>query len=410
MSGSAALQPEPAPIQACTVSRDVQNFELLVVDMEVELGESWGDLSFDDARDFLDQPDAEELEFLAIAVDEEDEKELDLIGELVQVAKDKSIKVILIADEVSPIALHQLLRLGADDFVPYPLPDGALHDAILRIRRPVLPMDQGAFATGESRDGLILPVHSLAGGTGATTFAVNLAYELATIIKKDPPRVCILDLDFQFGSVSTYLDLPRRDAVFEILSDVANADADSFLQSLLSYNDKLSVFTAPSDIIPLDLVSAEDIQHLLELAQAQFDFVVVDMPSTIVQWTETVLNASRVYFAPIEMDMRSAQNTLRMKRALKSEDLPIEKLRFVLNRAPKFTDLSAKSRVKRLAESLDIDLELLMPDGGKQITQSNDQGEPMAISAGKSAYRKEIHKLAGSILELREASAGEIAN
>ena len=60
---SAATQPEPAPIQACTVSRDVQNFELLVVDMEVELGENWGDLAFEDARDFLNQPDADDLEF-----------------------------------------------------------------------------------------------------------------------------------------------------------------------------------------------------------------------------------------------------------------------------------------------------------------------------------------------------------
>ena len=91
MTSSAAQQAEPAPIQACTVSRDVQNFELLVVDMEVELGESWGDLSFEDARDFLNQPDADDLEFLAIAVDEEDEKDLDIIGELVQLAKDKSI-------------------------------------------------------------------------------------------------------------------------------------------------------------------------------------------------------------------------------------------------------------------------------------------------------------------------------
>ena len=91
------------------------------------------------------------------------------------------------------------------------------------------------------------------------------------------------------------------------------------------------------------------------MARANFDYVVIDMPSTVVQWTETVLNAAHVYFAPLELDMRSAQNTLRMIRALKAEDLPYDKLRYVLNRAPKFTDLSGKSRVKRLAESLDID-------------------------------------------------------
>ena len=53
MSSVANLQPEPSPILACTISRDVQDFELLIDDMERELGESWGDLSFDDAPLFL---------------------------------------------------------------------------------------------------------------------------------------------------------------------------------------------------------------------------------------------------------------------------------------------------------------------------------------------------------------------
>jgi pilus assembly protein CpaE len=46
---------------------------------------------------------------------------------------------------------------------------------------------------------------------------------------------------------------------------------------------------------------------------------VIDMPGTVVQWTETVLNAAHVYFALMELDMRSAQNALRLIRALKAE-------------------------------------------------------------------------------------------
>ena len=55
----------------------------------------------------------------------------------------------------------------------------------------------------------------------------------------------------------------------------------------------------------------------------------------------------------------------------------------VLNRAPKFTDLSAKSRVKRMAESLDIDIEVQLPDGGAQVTQANDHGLPLSENAGE---------------------------
>lgn len=412
MSSVAALQPEPAPIVACTISRDVSNFDLLIEDMEVELGESWGDLSFDDAILFLNQPDADALEFVAIAVDSDDENDLARISGIITTAKEKGVKVILIAEEVSPIALHQLLKLGADDFVPYPLPENALHDAIERLRRAPAVVDQvlaeepatPAFKPKGDRDGVILPVHGLAGGTGATTFAVNLAWELATIQKANGPRVCLLDFNFQYGSVSTYLDLPRREAVYEMLSNTASVDNVSFLQALLNFNDKMHVMTAPSEMLPLDIVTSEDINRVLDVARANFDFVVVDMPSTVVQWTEAVLNRAHVYFATMELDMRSAQNALRMIRALKAEDLPFEKLRYVLNRAPKFTDLSGKSRVKRLAESLDITIELQLPDGTKQVTQSNDHGLPLAETAAKNPLRREIAKLAKSIYDLNASA------
>ncbi|HCE72810.1 MAG TPA: pilus assembly protein CpaE, partial [Ruegeria sp.] len=202
-----------------------------------------------------------------------------------------------------------------------------------------------------------------------------------------------------------YLDLPRREAVFEMLSETQSMDEEVFGQALLSFEDKLQVLTAPSDMVPLDILSPEDIQRVIEMARAHFDYVIVDMPKTLVQWSETILQAAHVYFAMIELDMRSAQNALRMKRALQSEDLPFNKLRFALNKAPKFTDLSGKSRVKRMGESLGISIDLQLPDGGKQVTQGADHGLPLATSAPKNPLRREIAKLAQSLHELGRSDA-----
>jgi pilus assembly protein CpaE len=266
-----------------------------------------------------------------------------------------------------------------------------------------------SFKPKGDRDGVVIPVHGLAGGVGATTFAMNLAWELANMQKGQTARVCLLDFDFQYGSVSTYLDLPRREAVYEMLSDTESVDNDSFMQALLTFNEKLHVLTAPTEMLPLDIVTGEDINKVIDTARANFDFVVIDMPSTVVQWTEAVLHQAHIYFVPLELDMRSAQNTLRMIRALKSEELPFEKMRYVLNRSPKFTDLSGKGRVKRLAESLDIDIEVLLPDGGKQVTQANDHGLPLAETAAKNPLRKEIQKLAKSLYDLNKAvEAGQV--
>ncbi|MEL6511351.1 MAG: AAA family ATPase [Pseudomonadota bacterium] len=405
---SALLQPEAAPILACTISRDVQNFDLLIEDMETAMGESWGDLGFADAMAFFNQPDSEALEFVAVAIDAEDEADLPLISEVLSAAKARNIKVILIAEDVSSIALHQLLRQGADEFVPYPLPENELNEAIERLQTPEeepIPaeMQTKLKATGD-KDGVVLPVHGLAGGTGATTMAVNLAWELANTPSEKPIRVCLLDLDLQFGTASTFLDLPRREAIYELISDTESMDSESFMNALLTYNEKLHVLTAPQDMLPLDLIGPEDVERLITVAQTNFDYVVIDMPSTLVSWTEVALQHAHIYFSPLELDMRCAQNALRMVKALKAEDLPFEKLRFVMNRAPKITDLSGRSRVKRLAESLNVAIEVLLPDGGKQVTQGSDHGVPLSETAAKNPLRKELAKLAASIHELNVAA------
>jgi pilus assembly protein CpaE len=396
-------------IVACTVSRDVQNFDLLIEDMELALGESWGDLGFAEALAFFGQPEAQALEFIALAMDETDEENLVLMGEIIAQAKARNIKVILIAEDVTPASLHSLLRQGADEFVPYPLPENELVEAIERVRAAdKMIAAQGTTPKLQSdnhKEGAIIVVHGLAGGTGSTTLATNLAWELATRNKVDNPSVCLLDLDLQYGTVATYLDLPRREVVFDMLSDTETMDDETFGQSLLTFQEKLQVLTAPADMLPLDIVSAEDINRILGMARRHFDYVVIDMPSTLLTWSEAVLNAAHVYFAIVELDMRCAQNTLRFKRALQSEELPVEKLRYVMNRAPKFTDLSGKSRVKRMAESLGISIDVQLPDGGKPITQGADHGLPLALSAAKNPLRREIAKLAGSILELNNKDA-----
>lgn len=402
-------QPDTSLIVACTVSRDVQNFDLLIEDMELALGESWGDLGFAEALAFFGQPEAQALEFIALAIDEADEDNLALLGEIITQAKSRDVKVILIAEDVTPASLHSLLRQGADEFVPYPLPEKELGEAIERVRAKDAALAAAAAAptlqTDSQKEGAVIVVHGLAGGTGATTLAVNLAWELASAKKENNPSVCILDLDLQYGAVATFLDLPRREVVYDMLSDTEGMDDEIFGQSLLTFQDKLQVLTAPMEMLPLDLISSEDVNRVLTMARRHFDYVVIDMPSTLVSWSEAVLSSAHVYFATVELDMRCAQNTLRFKRALQAEELPLEKLRYVMNRAPKFTDLSGKARVKRMAESLGVSIDVLMPDGGKPITQGADHGLPLAESAPKNPLRREIQKLAASIHELNNNDA-----
>lgn len=390
----------PQVIRACTVARQIEDFDLLIEDMDLIFQEQWGNLTFEDALGFLKTTESGAVELLAVALDDEDNDSLNLIRAIIEAASERKMKILLIAEALSPIALHQLLRAGADDFVPYPLPERALQDAMEKLNKPqVTASDMALLKQAKGRNGAVFAVHALAGGAGGTTFSTNLAWELALLAEPAAKKVCILDLDFQSGSVSTYLDLPRTEKVYELLCQTGEMDASAFFEALQVFNDKLHVLTAPSDMLPFDLLTPEEIERVILMARDHFDFVIVDMPRPVLHWSEAVLNAADLYFALLELDLRSAQNTLRLIRALKADGIGMDKYRYVLNRAPRFTDLSGKTRAKRMAESLGVSFGLSLPDGGSQVRDSNDHGLPLAEYAPKNPLGKEIKKFAGSLFE-----------
>ena len=223
--------------------------------------------------------------------------------------------------------------------------------------------------------------------------AVNFAWELTLRTRREGRRVALLDFNFQYGSIATFLDVPRREAVYELVSEASNLDQTGLTQALSTFQDKLHVLTAPRDALPLDIVSPADVDAIINLARDSFDYVVIDMPQALMNWSEKVYAAADDFYAVMEIDMRSAQNMFRFLRTLKAEDMNLDKLRFVLNRAPGMTDLSGKTRVKRVAESLGISFHHQIPDGGKQVVNSCDQGTPLAEGARSSSVRKEIMRM-----------------
>ncbi|MEO1549842.1 MAG: AAA family ATPase [Pseudomonadota bacterium] len=394
----ALLKTKTSDIEAFAISRDADAFQMLNEDLERELSGRWMPLAVEDASKTLLGTADSDLEVAIVCVTQTDEHDLEPFLQAIKVARAENVRVMLVAKDVSPTGLHQLMRTGAEDFAPYPLPEGALNESIAKLRSTRVE-PQAVEQKTRNRRGIILPVYGVAGGVGASTFAVNMAWELAQLTRKTDKRVALFDFNFQFGSVSTYLDMARREAIYELISDPSAIDHESLGQALTSFKTRLAVLTAPMDALPLDIIAPEDITKLLEIAQSSYDFIVVDMPQALVHWSDDVLRMSETYFAVMEADMRSAQNTLRFLRALKAEELPFEKVQFALNRAPGGFDINGKARVKRLSESLGVEINILLPDGGKAVVQAGDEGLPLEEAASKNALRKEIRNIAKSIFD-----------
>lgn len=395
-------------MDAFAVASNPTSFEALNGELQGLFGQSWGNMTVAGAGEMLGRGAMAGDEILIVCVEAQDEQNLEPIDSFVRAAKKANFFVVLIAKDVSPTALHHLLQLGADDFAPFPLPDNALSNIFNRLRdkQHAAP---ATVASGKARSGVILPVYGAAGGVGSSTFAVNLAWEMATSTRKDDMRVALVDLDFQFGSVATLLDMARRETVFELLTEPDTLAGDTLAQAMTSYKSVLAVLTSPPEVVPLDIVDSAYVEKLLRLLQRRYDFVIVDLPKALTDWSAAVLTQAETYFSLLELDMRSAQNLMRYLRVLRGEDLPGEKIQYILNRAPGFADLNGKTRVGRFSESLGIEINILLPDGGKSVTQAGDQGEPLAIAAAKNPLRKEIKKIATTLVELtKEARAAVV--
>ncbi|MGB0505172.1 MAG: AAA family ATPase [Pikeienuella sp.] len=394
--------PDLDNIDAVVVFRDVEAIGQLKTALDDAIGASaWIAAGFEDAGEAVKDAAASEARYLLIGVQSEDADELAFAARLIKHAREFQLRSILLAETISPAAMHELMRAGADDFAPLPLPAAALQDCIRRLSVEAAQIASG----GRSRLGLVYPVYGAGGGVGASTFAVNLAWETALAVGKKDLRVAIMDFNFQYGSVATYLDLPRREAIYELLSDTSTMDEEGFSQALTTYANKMDVLTAPMDALPLDIIGPDDVASLLALARANYDFIFVDLPQTLAHWSDMMLIESEVFFALMESDMRSAQNMLRFIRAVKAEELPFEKISVCLNRGPSFSDLAGKSRAGKLEKSLEIKFAHRIPDGGKAVAAACDQGTPLAKAAKGNAARKEMRKVAQKLVETAQKAA-----
>ncbi|MEO0760540.1 MAG: AAA family ATPase, partial [Pseudomonadota bacterium] len=364
MKDHKADQPE-----AFVFSDDFVEIDALAEDLDNEIGaEGWVEVSNAEAEDVFSEGDRE-LSFIILTLSNDTPEAVERTAALIRKADAAEMFTLLVCGDVSSRSMHMLIRAGAAEFAPYPDPPGALREAINNIRVARSQKARGITTTGGKarREGKIVGVYGVAGGTGASTVAVNLAWELCNAVRQEGRRVALLDFNFQFGSIATYLDVPRREAVYELVSEAGNMDETAFTQALTSYKDRLFVLTAPRDSLPLDIVSPTDVASMLEVAKSSFDYVVIDMPQALMNWSETVYTASTAFVVTMEIDMRSAQNMFRFTRTLKSEDLDLAAMVPCLNRAPGLTDLSGKTRAKRLAESLALEFKHHLPDGGTAV-------------------------------------------
>jgi pilus assembly protein CpaE len=114
------------------------------------------------------------------------------------------------------------------------------------------------------------------------------------------PSTCLVDLDFQHGTVADYLDLEPRLNLAEIEPRPDRLDRQ-LLEVMLSYHASgLAVVAAPNRPAEMRSFDPDVVTRLLDLVSSNFEYVVFDMPRTWFSWTDSVLLGSNKLFVVSE--------------------------------------------------------------------------------------------------------------
>jgi pilus assembly protein CpaE len=297
---------------------------------------------------------------------------------------------LMVVEELTTAMLQQALRAGVRDVIALPADQDFLLEAIDRVADTisVLPMaPSGPAAELPSDMGSVITVFSTKGGAGKSVIASNLAIVLAR--KADGP-VVLVDADLQFGDVAVMLKMTPQHTIVDAVSNIHRLDAQ-LLQSLLMRHDQsgLLVLAAPVEPAFADQVGASDMVKIVKLLQTFCKHVVIDTPAHFNDVVLALLEESDDILLISGMDIPNIKNVKLGLQTLRLLNIPVSKLKLVLNRA----NSKVKLDVGEVERTLQIKADCLVPSD-IIVPQSVNKGVPAVLDAPRSGVSKSMEQLA----------------
>ena len=202
--------------------------------------------------------------------------------------------VIAVTQAFDESVARTLMQTRVADFLVKPVAPIDLVRACARVAR-------GAPGADKPKEAQIYTYLPAVGGAGVTTLAVQSAMILLNSGgPRAKPSTCLVDLNFQHGTVADYLDLEPRLNLAEIEPRPDRLDRQ-LLEVMLSYHASgLAVVAAPNRPAEMRTFDPDVVTRLLDLVSSNFDYVVFDMPRTWFSWTDSVLLGSNKLYVVSE--------------------------------------------------------------------------------------------------------------
>ena len=259
-----------------------------------------------------------------IQVTEKDEASLARFKKLAE----GPVPLIAAAYDPSLAFVRSLVRLGAHDVVPLPLDPQELETALDPIRRMVAAQGPKQKAGHQK----VVAIIKSEGGVGATSLLTQLAARFAEREAAQGRETCLIDLDVQFGDAALQLGLQPVLTFTDLLEAGKRLDGEMLRSVSAQHGSGLRIISAPREIMPLEMMTSDQMASILDLATAEFGTVFVDLPANWTNWSLSLLARADLVLMVTELRVSSLHRARRQLDLLASQDLHNLDLRIVVNR------------------------------------------------------------------------------
>jgi pilus assembly protein CpaE len=294
-----------------------------------------------------------------------------------------------------PDLMLRAMRAGCNEFIGGGFDEADFSEMLVRLYQQWSAKSARNNALGE-----VVTFFGAKGGVGTTTLAVHLAMYLVLCHQK---KTLLIDNHPQLGHACIYLGIDGSRYHFnELVRNLSRLDSD-LLRYIATHSSGLEVLASPDVCGGQKTLDSSSIAQTLDFLRGEYDYVIVDGPSSLDDTNLAVIDASNLLYLVATPEIAAIRDLSRYVDSLSQGDHDIEKVKVVINR---FSSQHALT-VEQIEKAIRLPIAIKLPNGYAEVTRSAILGEPINPKQ-KTDFSVPIVKwantLVGSVMPTEEAA------
>ena len=283
---------------------------------------------------------------------------------------------------------------GADDHLtkPFEPEELAARVVVLLRRAEAVKSAMASSPTATIReDARMIAVHSLRGGAGSSSLAVNLAPGLKNLWQG---ATNLVDLTMMAGQVALMLNASLKRTWADIARyNQVDLDQDVVNSIISTHESGLDFIAAPTLPTDAEMIKNETLGEALRQIKRRYDYVVADLPHDFHETTLQALDISDLILMVATPDMASVRASSAALDTYRKLGYPIEQIRLVINAT--FPRMGLQH--EKIAAGLGIPVSVIIPYSPDLFVEAINAGKPFISSKPASPISELLEDYAFNI-------------